>query len=287
MKSTPVGLATCSYGANGTECLLSTSFGRFELTIGSITAAHGFAQKRTPVRHGADGRWPLAGDRFGLHGANCGRARRPLLVARLHPAPTRRGIGFDGEQSPAAGVRDWFARGAIASRCGSEETTGCGGGPPARGLGRRGRPWGAHPNALGRARQMPPCRFAIAAALCSFSFPRDAGRLSPATRCTSRGDSGRRRRSVLRLRLIRSARAKPPIALGSSHRPTATRTDRAVPHHVDERALQAFEQAERRLFGACGVQVASRRAPLADPPVAVRVLEAGDGRRSSLCTVAA
>jgi len=157
MKSTPVGLATCSYGANGTECLLSTSFGRFELTIGSITAAHGFAQKRTPVRHGADGRWPLAGDRFGLHGANCGRARRPLLVARLHPAPTRRGIGFDGEQSPAAGVRDWFARGAIASRCGSEETTGCGGGPPARGLGRRGRPWGAHPNALGRAGQMPPC----------------------------------------------------------------------------------------------------------------------------------
>jgi pimeloyl-ACP methyl ester carboxylesterase len=50
-----------------------------------------------------------------------------------------------------------------------------------------------------------------------------------------------------------------------------------MPHHVDERALQAFEQAERRLFGACGVQVASRRVPLTDPPVAVRVLEAGDG----------
>ncbi len=39
----------------------------------------------------------------------------------------------------------------------------------------------------------------------------------------------------------------------------------------------AFEQAERRLFAACGVQVASRRVRLADPPVAVRVLETGDG----------
>jgi pimeloyl-ACP methyl ester carboxylesterase len=38
-----------------------------------------------------------------------------------------------------------------------------------------------------------------------------------------------------------------------------------------------FEQAERRLFEACGVQFASRRLRLADPPVAVRVLEAGDG----------
>jgi 2-hydroxy-6-oxonona-2,4-dienedioate hydrolase len=50
-----------------------------------------------------------------------------------------------------------------------------------------------------------------------------------------------------------------------------------MPHHVDDRALQAFERAERRLFGACGVQVASRRVRLSDPPVAVRVLEAGDG----------
>ena len=55
MRSTPVGLATCICGANGTECFLSTSFGRSALTVGSITAAHGFAQKRTPVRHGADG----------------------------------------------------------------------------------------------------------------------------------------------------------------------------------------------------------------------------------------
>jgi pimeloyl-ACP methyl ester carboxylesterase len=50
-----------------------------------------------------------------------------------------------------------------------------------------------------------------------------------------------------------------------------------MPHHVDEHAPQAFAQAERRLFGACGVQVASRRVPLADPPVVVRVLEVGDG----------
>ena len=42
-------------------------------------------------------------------------------------------------------------------------------------------------------------------------------------------------------------------------------------------ATRSFEQAERRLFAACGVQVASRRVRLADPPVAVRVLEAGEG----------
>ena len=38
-----------------------------------------------------------------------------------------------------------------------------------------------------------------------------------------------------------------------------------------------FEQAERRLFAACDVQVATRRVQLSDPPLAVRVLEAGDG----------
>jgi pimeloyl-ACP methyl ester carboxylesterase len=38
-----------------------------------------------------------------------------------------------------------------------------------------------------------------------------------------------------------------------------------------------FEQAERRLVTACGVQAASRRVRLVDPPVAVRVLEAGGG----------
>ena len=39
----------------------------------------------------------------------------------------------------------------------------------------------------------------------------------------------------------------------------------------------AFERAEHRLFAASGVQVGSRRVRLADPPVSVRVLEAGDG----------
>lgn len=39
-----------------------------------------------------------------------------------------------------------------------------------------------------------------------------------------------------------------------------------------------FEDAERRLFEACGVQVTSRRVRLADPPVAVRVVETGDGQ---------
>ncbi|MBV9168294.1 MAG: alpha/beta hydrolase [Solirubrobacterales bacterium] len=47
--------------------------------------------------------------------------------------------------------------------------------------------------------------------------------------------------------------------------------------HVGDEPRLPFEQAERRLFGACGVQLASRRVRLADPPVAVRVLEAGDG----------
>jgi 2-hydroxy-6-oxonona-2,4-dienedioate hydrolase len=48
-----------------------------------------------------------------------------------------------------------------------------------------------------------------------------------------------------------------------------------MPPH--DQSTLAFEQAERRLFAACGVQVASRRVRLADPPVAVRVLEGGDG----------
>ena len=39
----------------------------------------------------------------------------------------------------------------------------------------------------------------------------------------------------------------------------------------------AFEAAERRLFAACRVQVAARRVRLADPPLAVRVLETGEG----------
>ena len=50
-----------------------------------------------------------------------------------------------------------------------------------------------------------------------------------------------------------------------------------MPQHASDHATISFEQAERRLFAACGVQVASRRVRLADPPVAVRVLEVGDG----------
>jgi pimeloyl-ACP methyl ester carboxylesterase len=49
-----------------------------------------------------------------------------------------------------------------------------------------------------------------------------------------------------------------------------------VPPQVRDRSL-SFEQPEQRLFTACGVQVASRRVRLADPPLVVRVLEAGDG----------
>jgi pimeloyl-ACP methyl ester carboxylesterase len=50
-----------------------------------------------------------------------------------------------------------------------------------------------------------------------------------------------------------------------------------MPQRASDHATEAFELAERRLFAACGVQVASRRVHLADPLVAVRVLEAGDG----------
>jgi pimeloyl-ACP methyl ester carboxylesterase len=44
-----------------------------------------------------------------------------------------------------------------------------------------------------------------------------------------------------------------------------------------DRLVMAFEEAESRLFRACGVQVASRPVRLADPPVSLRVLEVGDG----------
>ena len=50
-----------------------------------------------------------------------------------------------------------------------------------------------------------------------------------------------------------------------------------MPQRATDHATMSFEQAERRLFAACGVQVASRRVRLADPPGEVRVLEAGDG----------
>jgi pimeloyl-ACP methyl ester carboxylesterase len=45
---------------------------------------------------------------------------------------------------------------------------------------------------------------------------------------------------------------------------------------TDNGAL-GFEAAERRLFAACGLEVASHHLRLADPPLGVRVLEAGDG----------
>jgi pimeloyl-ACP methyl ester carboxylesterase len=50
-----------------------------------------------------------------------------------------------------------------------------------------------------------------------------------------------------------------------------------MPGQVRGGSTLAFEQAERRLFTACGLQVANRRVRLADPSLAVRVLEAGDG----------
>jgi pimeloyl-ACP methyl ester carboxylesterase len=50
-----------------------------------------------------------------------------------------------------------------------------------------------------------------------------------------------------------------------------------MPQHAHDHPTLAFEQAERRLLTACGVQGPGRRVRLADPPVAVRVLEAGDG----------
>lgn len=50
-----------------------------------------------------------------------------------------------------------------------------------------------------------------------------------------------------------------------------------MPAHSHDRLVMAFERAESRLFKACGVQVASRFVHLSDPPVSVRILEAGDG----------
>ena len=50
-----------------------------------------------------------------------------------------------------------------------------------------------------------------------------------------------------------------------------------MPGHSSDRSAPAFEQAQRRLFEACNVHVAIRRVRLADPPLAVRVLEAGEG----------
>ena len=43
-------------------------------------------------------------------------------------------------------------------------------------------------------------------------------------------------------------------------------------------SIARFEAAEGRLFAACGVEIATRRVRLADPPLVVRVIEAGQGR---------
>jgi len=50
-----------------------------------------------------------------------------------------------------------------------------------------------------------------------------------------------------------------------------------MPQPANRSATSTFEQAERQLFAACGVQVAGRRVRLADPPLDVRILEAGAG----------
>lgn len=50
-----------------------------------------------------------------------------------------------------------------------------------------------------------------------------------------------------------------------------------MPPHPHDHPAPAFELAESRLLEACGVRAASRRVRLVDPPLAVRVLEAGDG----------
>ena len=47
--------------------------------------------------------------------------------------------------------------------------------------------------------------------------------------------------------------------------------------HATHAPPATFEVAQRRLFAACAMQTASRGVRLADPPLAVRVLEAGDG----------
>jgi len=45
----------------------------------------------------------------------------------------------------------------------------------------------------------------------------------------------------------------------------------------NDNGTPGFGAAERRLFTACGLDVAGRRLKLADPPLSVRVLETGDG----------
>jgi pimeloyl-ACP methyl ester carboxylesterase len=44
-----------------------------------------------------------------------------------------------------------------------------------------------------------------------------------------------------------------------------------------DNSIARFEAAQRQLFAACGMEIATRRVRLADPPLVVRVLEAGEG----------
>jgi hypothetical protein len=57
-----------------------------------------------------------------------------------------------------------------------------------------------------------------------------------------------------------------------------------MPQHPSDHVTVAFEQDERRLFAACGVEVRSRRVRLANPPLAVRVLRRATDRHSSSYT---
>jgi pimeloyl-ACP methyl ester carboxylesterase len=50
-----------------------------------------------------------------------------------------------------------------------------------------------------------------------------------------------------------------------------------MPQRAGDHATVSFEQAERRLLAACGMEAVSRPVRLADPPLSVRGLEAGEG----------
>jgi hypothetical protein len=52
---------------------------------------------------------------------------------------------------------------------------------------------------------------------------------------------------------------------------------KAMSNNETHDSTTAFEAAQRQLFAACGIQIATRRVRLGDPPLAVRVLEAGEG----------
>ena len=63
------------------------------------------------------------------------------------------------------------------------------------------------------------------------------------------------------------------IGAGGGHDPSCRVMSKPATHAP----RAAFEVGERRLFAACAIQIVSRRFCLADPRLAVRVLEAGGG----------